>query len=71
MLQSDVGQEVARDLATIPGTAYAKIKRQLRAATIARIEHVIVTGADPFINDWLTAETAGASAALLADTRSR
>jgi len=63
--------EVARDLATIPGTAYAKIKRQLRAATIARIEHVIVTGADPFINDWLTAETAGASAALLADTRSR
>jgi enoyl-CoA hydratase/carnithine racemase len=63
--------EVARDLATIPGAAYAKIKRQLRAATIARIDHVLATGADPFLNDWLTAETAGAAAALLVETRSR
>ncbi len=62
---------VAADLATIPRTAYAKIKRQLRAATIARIEAVLATGSDPFLNDWLTAETAGAAAALLGGTRSR
>ena len=62
-------RQVAGDLAAIPRTAYARIKRQLRAATIARIEHVLATGTDPVLNDWLTAETAGAAASLLGSTR--
>ena len=60
-----VAMDVARDLAGIPGGAYACIKRQLRAATIAFIEETVARGSDPLLESWLTAATAGASAALL------
>ena len=57
--------EVARDLAGIPPDAYARIKRQLRGATIARIDDIIANGSDPLLESWLTAEAPAASAALL------
>jgi enoyl-CoA hydratase len=55
---------VARDLATIPAAAYATIKRQLRAGTIAFVEEA-ARGTDPALDSWLVAGAADASAALL------
>ncbi len=57
--------EVARDLASIPSEAYARIKQQLRAATLVRIEETIAQGTDPALESWVTSEAAAASAALL------
>jgi enoyl-CoA hydratase len=57
--------DVARDLGAMPGEAWARIKRQLRAPTIARIGDVLRRDADPLAASWLGAETAAASAALL------
>ena len=57
--------EVARDLADIPRDAYARIKRQLRAEAIARIEDVNARGTDPMLEGWLGSESAGAAAAVL------
>jgi enoyl-CoA hydratase len=57
--------EIARDLATIPRVAYGQIKRQLRAATLAAIEPGVAAGRDPLLDTWLSADTAGAAAALL------
>jgi enoyl-CoA hydratase len=57
--------EVARDLATIPRVAYGRIKRQLRAETLARIEPGAADGTDPLLDDWLGPDTREAAAALL------
>lgn len=57
--------EIARDMAGIPRRAYATIKRQLRAETIAVIEQIVAAGSDPLLDSWLSAETSGAAAALL------
>lgn len=60
---------IARDLGEIPRVAYARIKRQLRAETIAHNEHIVTADADPLLADWLTAETGAASSALLSGKR--
>jgi enoyl-CoA hydratase len=60
---------VARDLGSIPRTAYARIKHQLRAATIAQIERTLTAGDDPMLEMWLSAETQAAASALLAGQR--
>jgi enoyl-CoA hydratase len=57
--------EVARDLASMPREAYARIKRQLRARTIAFIEDVLARGSDPMLDAWITGDASAASAALL------
>jgi enoyl-CoA hydratase len=57
--------EVANDLAGISPDAYRRIKRQLRAETIARIERAVSGGTDPMLAAWLGAETAAASRAVL------
>ncbi len=57
--------DVARDLASIPGEAYARIKRQLRAAPLALIEDTLARGSDPSLEKWLTSAAPAASAALL------
>lgn len=57
--------EVARELAALPRGAYARIKRQLRAPTLARID-AIVTGGDPLLSAWISEETAPAATATLA-----
>ena len=57
--------EVARDLASIPHDAYARIKRQLRLQAILRIDATLAAGADPALDSWLSSDAASASAALL------
>ena len=58
--------EVARELAALPRASYARIKRQLRADALDRIERALATGADPLLDGWLTSETAPAAAEVLA-----
>jgi enoyl-CoA hydratase len=60
---------VAHDLGTIPRTAYARIKRQLRGPTIAAIERTLAADDDPMLQEWLSAETQAAASALLGDHR--
>ena len=57
--------DVARDLAALPRSAYASIKRQLRAPALARIADVLATGSDPLVEGWLGAETASAASEVL------
>lgn len=56
---------LAGELAALPRDAYARIKRQLRARTLERIEQVIATGTDPLLDGWLSPETAPAAARVL------
>lgn len=60
-----VAVQIARDLAGIPRDAYARIKRQLRAAAITAIDDVLACGSDPMLEAWLSADAPAASAALL------
>ena len=53
---------VAEELASLPAGTYATVKRQLRAATMARLEEVTQDGADPMLAEWLSEETADAAA---------
>lgn len=55
---------VAADLGSTPRDGYARIKRQLRAAAIARHDEVIA-GGDALVEAWFSAETGAASASLL------
>jgi enoyl-CoA hydratase len=57
---------VARDAARMPHGSYARIKRQLRGASLARMEEVIAGDNDPCLQDWLSPETAAAAARILA-----
>ena len=57
---------VAQEMASLPPAAYAKIKRHLRAAALAKIEDALVNQNEPMLNSWLDDETAQASAAVLA-----
>ncbi len=56
---------VARDLASMPREAYARIKRQLRAEPIAAIEETIARGSDPMLDSWIAQDARQASAQLL------
>jgi len=57
--------EVARELATLPRGAYGRIKRQLRAPTLARIADVLASGTDPLLASWISPETAPAATGVL------
>jgi enoyl-CoA hydratase len=57
--------EVARDMAAIPRDTYARIKRQLRADVMVRLEEIVDCGADPLLAAWLGSETGDAAAAVL------
>jgi enoyl-CoA hydratase len=59
-------KEMAEEMAALPRVAYAKIKRHLRAAALAKIEDALVNQTEPMLNAWLDDETAQASAAVLA-----
>lgn len=54
--------EVARELAALPRIGYARIKRQLRAAALARIDDAISNRREPMLESWLSTETRSASA---------
>jgi len=57
--------DVARELAALPRSAYASIKRQLRAPALDRIAEVLATGTDPLLEAWLGPDTASAAAGVL------
>lgn len=57
--------EVAREMTSLPRSTYVRIKRQLRAGAISRIEDAINNNNEPMLESWLGAETIeGASEAL-------
>ena len=56
---------VAEELAALPRTAYARVKDQVRGATIAELREKLDRGDDPMLAGWLGEETARASAAIL------
>jgi enoyl-CoA hydratase/carnithine racemase len=58
-------QAVARELGGIARTAYAQIKRQLRAAALDSLEPLVAAGRDPLLDSWLSDETPSASKDLL------
>jgi enoyl-CoA hydratase len=59
----DRSLEVAGALARLPRGAYARVKDQLRGATVSELERVVAD--DPMRGEWLGEETAAASAAIL------
>ncbi|MFQ5478758.1 MAG: enoyl-CoA hydratase/isomerase family protein [Candidatus Binatia bacterium] len=63
-------KELAGELAGIPRQAYARIKRQLRAATVREIEATVASGSDPMLDSWIGPEAVTASAEVLAVKRS-
>jgi enoyl-CoA hydratase len=57
--------EVARDMASIPGDAYRRIKQQLRGAAVDRIAEINATDADPMLEGWVSADAPAAAASIL------
>lgn len=57
--------EVARDMATIPSDAYRRIKRQVRADALVRLEEIVASRSDPMLDAWVSPDAASASAAVL------
>ncbi len=58
--------EVTRELAALPAQTYERVKRQLRAPAIAKIERIVASDIDPHNTEWLEqAETAGAAASVI------
>ena len=53
--------EVAEELATLPRSIYGRVKRQLRAAALSRIEDAVANGEEPMLETWLNVETRIAS----------
>jgi len=57
--------EVAGDLASMPADGYGRIKRQVRASALERIEQLVADDADPMLGGWLDPGSAEAAAAIL------
>ena len=55
----------ANEFASLPQTAFASSKRQLRSRACEAMEAAIA-GAEPLLNGWLSKETIQAAAAVLA-----
>ena len=62
---------VARDMASMPSDGYRRIKQQLRAAALAKIEEVNSAGSDPMLEGWVSPDAREASAAVLESARGR
>ena len=57
--------EVAGEYAALPGTAYGRVKEQLRGAMASALRERLERGEDPMLSAWLGDEAAAASAAIL------
>ena len=57
--------EVAREMASLPRSMYARIKRDLRAPALARIDDAINNRNESMLESWLNEETRAASAEAL------
>jgi enoyl-CoA hydratase/carnithine racemase len=62
-------ERMARKFAEMPPLAYRRIKRQVRAEVIQRVERVIADGSDPALDSWITPEGAKAASDVLAGKR--
>lgn len=56
--------ELARTYGQSPRTTYTRVKRQLRAVTLDRLELIVTEGLDPMLDGWLSDETRAAPATL-------
>jgi len=63
--------EIAAEMAALPRSAYGRIKRQLRSAALARIDDAVNKQNEPVLDSWLNAETASASAEVLARDKAK
>ena len=61
----DRALEAATELAALPRSAYARVKEQVRGATVAPVRATLERGADPMLGGWIGDEAAAASAAIL------
>jgi len=57
--------EVAEEMAALPKAMFSRIKRQLRAAALSRIDDAIRHRKEPMLDSWLSEETRVASAGAL------
>ena len=57
--------EVAKEMAGLPRSIYARIKRDLRAAALDRIDDAIRNRNEPMLESWLNEDTRAASAEAL------
>ncbi len=57
--------DVAKDLASMPAGAYARIKLQFRAEAITQIEKLNAGQSDPMLESWVSDEAAEASESIL------
>jgi enoyl-CoA hydratase len=60
--------EVANDMGTMPANGFRRIKHQVRAVTIARLEQLEACGDDPLLAGWLSPESTTAAASVLRGT---
>ena len=58
-------REMAARLGALPGSAFSRVKRQLRALALERMEAVLEQDNDPLRGSWLSDETAGAATGVL------
>jgi enoyl-CoA hydratase len=58
-------REMAAKLGALPATAYGRVKRQLRAPALERMEAVLAADNDPLKGQWLSGETVGAATGVL------
>src|SRR6185369_1388457 len=63
--------EIAEEMAALPRTAYGRIKRQMRADALARIDDAVNNDREPVLDSWLGEEMASASAQVLAHDKNR
>ena len=61
--------EMAEEMAALPRASYGRIKRQMRAAALARIDDAVSNQNEPVLGAWLNAETASASAEVLSRSK--
>lgn len=61
----DRALEVAGELARLPHSVYAQVKRHLRAETIAAARAAVEDESDPLLGGWFGSETARAAAQIL------
>ena len=57
--------EVAEEMAGLPHSIYARIKREMRGAALSRIDDAIKNRNEPMLESWLNAESQAASAEAL------
>jgi enoyl-CoA hydratase len=63
--------EIAGEMASLPRSTYGRIKRQMRGAALARIDDAVTNQNEPLLASWLDAETAAASAQVLARDKAK